>query len=358
MKKIAQFLDRNKRHIATLALVLGFLVDTLVFRNIDLTLSIAILSGYLVLAASSILALASHPRSIPTGFLGRVREWLPVVHQYATGNLLSAFLILYFSSGSLSQSWPFLFIVAIAILGNELITTEKYSIPFQTTLFFLNLSLFFALVAPILLNSLSVSTFLISIIVSLLVFTGFLGIGYVLSRAFATHLHRVIGGVVVVVLVVVGMYFTSVIPPIPLSVKSIGFYHSVTKVGDTYVSEDEAREPYERFFDIGGITLHLAPGEPAYVYTSIFAPAHFGAPVVHKWEYYDTSEKKWITKNTIKFPITGGRPEGYRGYSLIEFPSPGKWRVSVTTTAGAVIGRSTLNIIRVATPVAISQNTI
>lgn len=357
MKRIIKYLNTHKRHVATLALVLGFLVDTLVFRNINLTLSIAILSGYLMLVAGSILALSLPGRTL-SGFLAKMREWLPIVHQYATGNLLSAFLILYFSSGSLSQSWPFLIIVVVAIFGNEFITAEKYVVPFQTTLFFLNLSLFFALATPVFLNSLSVSTFLISIVVALSVFAGFLGVGYVLSRVFVAHAARIIGGAAGVVIMVVGMYFTNVIPPIPLSVKSMGFYHSVTKVGDTYISEDESRESYERFLDIGGITLHLAPGEPAYVYTSIFAPAHFGAHVVHKWEYYDAGVKKWVIKNSIKFPITGGRLEGYRGYSLIEFPSPGKWRVSVTTATGAVIGRSALNIVRVTTPVPISQNPI
>jgi hypothetical protein len=40
----------------------------------------------------------------------------------------------------------------------------------------------------------------------------------------------------------------------------------------------------------------------------------------------------------VAFNLSGGREEGYRGYSIKSDPEPGKWRVQVKTLTGQVIG--------------------
>ncbi|MES2014635.1 MAG: DUF2914 domain-containing protein [Patescibacteria group bacterium] len=347
-----KFLARYKRHLTTAAFLVGFLADIITFRTINLDTSEILLIGYLVIVAGSILILAA-PRGVEEGGIAtRVREWLPIVHQFAAGNLLSAFLVLYFSSGSLSASWPFLLLVVLAAVGNETFSSDRYRVPFQMTLFFLNLVLFSALALPIALGSLGFREFLLSVGLSLAVFILFTLIVSLLSRhTFAQHFKRVSSGVLGVSVLILILYFTHLMPPIPLSAKSIGFYHTVAKVGDTYIATDERRAWYERFLDVNGVVLTLAPGEPAYLYTSIFAPAHFGSDVVHKWEMFDTASGKWILKNSVRFPILGGRQAGYRGYSITESPATGRWRVSVETPEGAVIGRSYLTVQRIAVPV-------
>lgn len=340
MKKLTEFFIRHKHHIATVAFFVGFFVDIITFRTINLDVSQIILAGYLVIVAGSILVLASPVHAGTSKIDQSMRAWLPIIHQYVAGNLLSAFLVLYFSSGSLSQSWPFLIIVALAAFGNETFFVEKYRLPFQTTLFFLNLVLFFALATPIALGSLGFLTFLSSVGISVGFFILFFLIGRFLApSAFSENTSRIVGGVLTVGIVVVLLYVTHLIPPIPLSAKSIDVYHSVTKVGDVYLATDENRSWYERFLDLQGITLHLTSGESAYVFSSIFAPAHFGADVVHQWEHFEPESGRWIVQNTVRFPILGGRPEGYRGYSFIESPMSGRWRISVKTPDGAVIGR-------------------
>jgi len=351
MKKLTEFLTHHKHHLATGAFVVGFFVDIITFRTINLDVSQIILTGYLLIVGGSILVLASPLHVGASKIDTSMRAWLPIIHQYVAGNLLSAFLVLYFSSGSLSQSWPFLIVVALAAFSNETFFIEKYRLPFQTTLFFLNLVLFFALATPIALGSLGLLTFLSSVGVAIAFFILFFLLGrFFAPSAFLHNASRIAGGVLCVVVVVVLLYVTHLIPPIPLSAKSIDAYHSVVKVADTYVATDEVRSWYERFFDIQGVTLHLSPGESAYVFSSIFAPAHFGAGVVHQWELFEPELGKWVIKNRVSFPILGGRPEGYRGYSFMDNPTSGRWRISIKTPDGAVISRMSLIVEQVKTP--------
>lgn len=359
MKKLTEFFSHHKHHLATIAFVGGFLVDIITFRTINLDISQIILAGYLIILAGSILVLASPLHRGVSKIDQSMRSWLPVIQQYVAGNLLSAFLVLYFSSGSLSQSWPFLIIVALAALSNETFFIEKYRLPFQTTLFFLNLVLFFALATPIALGSLGLITFLSSIAISVAFFVLFFLLGrFFAPNAFLENTLRIVGGALSVVVIVILLYVTHLIPPIPLSGKSIDAYHSVVRVGDTYIATDEARSWGERFFDIQGVTLHLASGESAYVFSAIFAPAHFGARVVHQWELFEPALGKWVIKNIVSFPILGGRKDGYRGYSLIEDPALGRWRVSVKTPDGAVISRMYLIVKRVQTPMTVAPKVL
>src|SRR5262249_33726629 len=60
------------------------------------------------------------------------------------------------------------------------------------------------------------------------------------------------------------LYFTNAIPPLPLSLKSAGVYHSLTKDADgSYTLEGEALPWYERFLNYAPV-FHKAPGETVY----------------------------------------------------------------------------------------------
>lgn len=347
MKRIVAYFRTHKHRLATVALIFGFFVDIITFRNLNLTYALILLSAHLFIVAFSILIL-SIPFETRDSFFSRIRLWLPVAQQYSMGNLLSAFLILYSASGSLAASWPFLALVAVAAIGNETFKLEKYRLPFQTTLFFLNLILFFALLWPILFSSISTATFLASITIAAIVFAVFRRTLRLVARdSFIENRARINALAFTVFALVVVLYFTNLIPPIPLALKDVAFYHSVTRSGDSYIVHDEPRALLERYFSFSGTTLHLAAGAPAYVYTAVFAPAQLSTQVVHRWQRWDETRRVWITRNTVHFPIVGGREGGYRGYSLTESPAAGRWRVSAETTSGKVIGRAYLTIVRV-----------
>ena len=138
-------------------------------------------------------------------------------------------------------------------------------------------------------------------------------------------------------------YFANIIPPIPLSIREAGIYHNLTPSGGEYklVGEEES------WFDhlIPGQTIHADANDSLYAYTRVFAPNNLDTTIVHKWQAYDVEAHKWITQSTLSFPIVGGRDEGYRGYSRKSHLAPGKWRVSVETPRGQVLGRINFTVV-------------
>ena len=86
-------------------------------------------------------------------------------------------------------------------------------------------------------------------------------------------------------------------------------------------------------------TASVVSGDPLYFYSAVFAPTKLKTTIVHRWQYFDRVREEWVTASDIPFPISGGRGEGYRGYSMKTALFPGLWRVQVMTERGAVIGR-------------------
>jgi hypothetical protein len=132
------------------------------------------------------------------------------------------------------------------------------------------------------------------------------------------------------------LYFTNIIPPIPLAMKELGVYHSVIKEGGVYVLTEESRE----WWDVWSYrTVHVSKGETAYVFGSVFAPTKLETDITHVWERYDPDGDGWVEKDSVTFRIVGGRDGGYRGYSLKRDLDEGLWRVNVESNRGQLIGR-------------------
>lgn len=56
------------------------------------------------------------------------------------------------------------------------------------------------------------------------------------------------------------------------------------------------------------------------------------------------SEDGWLTSDKIPLTITGGREQGFRGYSFKYNYQPGDWQVRIETENGLEIGRISLEI--------------
>ncbi|MFQ5540704.1 MAG: DUF2914 domain-containing protein [Candidatus Paceibacteria bacterium] len=346
LRNIISYFRRNKHRLATVALIFGFLVDIVTFRNINLSLALTLLAAHLFIVAFTILVLAI-PFEERESFFGKIRAWLPVLQQYSMGNLLSAFLVLYSASGSLQASWPFYVLVATAAVGNETLKLQKYRLPFHTTLLFLNLTLFFALLFPIVLRSISALSFVVALATAAVIFIALRRLlALIAPRVFSENRRRITRGAALVLVTITALYFTNLIPPIPLTLKDAAFYHTVMRTSDAYIAEDESRVFFERYLSLSGTRLTLARGERAYAYTAVFAPAALDAEVVHRWQVWNEARRVWTTRHTVQFPITGGRQGGYRGFSFTENPAPGRWRLSVETEDGRVIGRAYLVVER------------
>lgn len=347
--RLLSFLQRYEHRLSTLLFVVGFATDLVTFTLLDLPVVNLFFIGYLILAAfftfltHTMRRFAVHPSAWRRG----IAVISPLAATFTIGGLLSGFLIFYTKSAVLSVSWPFLLLLLTIFLGNEFFRSYRSHIAFQTVLFFFALYAYAIFGLPLYINELGPDIFLWSTAIALAVFTVFLVLLSLASweRLKAT-LGRIVIGTVAVVVTVVALYFSGLVPPIPLTLKESGIYHGVSRIDGGYQVTHEGWSRWSRFLPR---EIHHVPGTPLYAYSAIFAPTSFSVNVVHRWERYDESSKKWITESMVAFTLAGGRAGGYRGYSEKSDPRPGDWRVTIETLEGQVIGRLNFEVENVPT---------
>jgi hypothetical protein len=137
------------------------------------------------------------------------------------------------------------------------------------------------------------------------------------------------------------LYFLNVIPPIPLSLEEAVVAHEVVRIDDAYEVTVPDRGFFASFDPKNKITKR--PGQPIYMYTSVFAPTRISTNIQHIWQKKD-AEGKWQTRSTIPFAISGGRDGGYRGYTLSSQVDAGKWRVLIALPNGQIIGLKSFTV--------------
>lgn len=142
------------------------------------------------------------------------------------------------------------------------------------------------------------------------------------------------GGTVLIVFVL--FYILGWIPPVPLSVQNMGIYHMIEKNGDQYLVSHE--NPWWRFWHKGDQDFRALAGDKVYFFAQIFSPGRFDDSVILHW-YYKDPRSGWQSTDRIPMRVTGGRKNGYRGFSVKQNYSPGEWRISVETTDSREIGR-------------------
>jgi hypothetical protein len=136
--------------------------------------------------------------------------------------------------------------------------------------------------------------------------------------------------------ILIGFYFLNWIPPVPLSLKFGGIFHQVTKKADAYHLRYEAGAWYQ-FFKRSDQPFR---GDgPAYCFTAVFAPVDLKTTIYHRWQYRVAAGRTFAQTDRIAIAISGGREEGYRGYTVKQRVIPGFWRVDVETEDGRIIGR-------------------
>lgn len=336
--------SRHERSLGAALFTFGFLTDLFTFGLLPVGVVNLFFLTYLAIAA--ICTFGTHVISV---YRERDAWWrkalsvlFPLGAQYALGGLLSGFVVFYTKSSVLAVSWPFLVLLLLVYGGNEYFRKHKEHLVFQTVLFFFALYAYSIFALPLLLGQLGPWIFLGSTLLAAFVFGFFL---FLLKLANTVRYKEsrppIVAWSIGVLLAINAAYFTGLIPPIPLVMSHAGVYQSLARQGDAYVARAEEPKPWWNPFPE---TVRHVAGTPLYVFSAIKAPVAFSTSVTHEWEYY-VPGKGWERRNRISFPITGGRAEGYRGYSLVENPAPGKWRV-VISTGGQTIGRLTFNVER------------
>lgn len=345
-KNMQELVHWYERYVSPVSLVAGFISDNLILlKRVDLWTTDALFIFYLALSSAGILLInALEAGKIRAKFLVDASPAIPIVVQFAVGGLFSGFLSLYSRSAGYAASWIFVFLVAALLLGNERFARFYVRVPVQISILFTTLFSFLIFFLPVVFHQIGPWMFAFSGVTALVLISLFLTLLIRIVPAIKKQLTTCARTVAVIYIVFNVFYFTNIIPPLPLSLKDAGVYHSVVHdvTDGTYVVSGEPQPWYDSIYPFDE-TFHELPGQSVYIYTSVFAPSGLSTQILHEWQYDDSG--KWVTEATIEYPIQGGRDGGYEGYSELLDPAPGSWRVNVVTQYGQLIGRVSFTVV-------------
>lgn len=345
MRSLVSWWDRHERRLSAVSLIAGFLFDLFIAKRPDSLADNILLLSYLLIAAVLIVVLNLRDMRRRAGMTIAQPVILLLILQFCFGGLASNLLVLYGKSGTLTVSALFLALLAAMLIGNEFLKTRYEHLRFNIGVYYLLLFTYCIIAVPTFItHRIGAGTFVLSGVISLCVVGVFL---YVLYRTiFNRDRKRLVEAVAVIAAVFLffnGLYFLRVIPPVPLSVKDIGIYHSVLRSGGGYDAQYEPA-PWWEFWSRTNSVFTRAPGDSAYCFSSVFAPTDVTVPIYHRWLRYDENVKEWRTVARVSFPIAGGRDEGYRGYTVKMLTEAGRWRCDVETEDGRLIGRAAFTV--------------
>ena len=340
------FYERFEKYISPVALISGFTFDYFTLKRVDFLFDNLLIIFYLIFAGASIVLINLFETNRGRNkFVENIYEFLPLFVQFSFGGLFSAFVIFYSKSASLFTSGAFILILAIFLIGNEFFKKRYSKLVFQVGVYFVAISSFSIYFLPVLIKKMGAPIFLLSGVISLILISIFIFIINRLIPERQDERGKLSGLVVLGLYISINiLYFTNVIPPIPLSLKTADVFHNVERqVDGNYLVFGEYSNVWREKFSLSQ-KIHLISGEPVYVFSSIFAPTDLRIGLVHNWQYFDEDKGEWISAGKITFPIKGGRSEGYRGFSKKENVFEGEWRVDIETERGQVIGRVRFDI--------------
>lgn len=341
-----QTVSAVKRHWLTIAFILGFVVDNLTLNRVDQLFDNLILAFYVVLAMAALLLMYASAADKIEGKAGDFfRKYAVVAVQYAFGGLLSGMLIFYGRSGSWADSWPFLLIILLAIYGNETLHDRVSRLIYNLAILFIGLLTYVVLLIPVISGKMGPWVFFGSALLALVIMAGYVQlVRLIVPRFIALHFKSIIFTVGAIYVGLNFLYFANIIPPIPLSLKEVGVYHSVVRFenGDYELKYEKGSwwQPLKKSDDV----YHARPGDNIFCFAQVFAPTRLSTEIFHRWEYYDEAKREWVEHLRTSYSIAGGRDSGYRGYTLIKNYRDGQWRCSVETSRGQVLGREKFEV--------------
>lgn len=337
--QLKELYEKYEERISIGSLLLGFVIDSFTLQRIDSLFENLWFLGNLVVAGTCIIVL-NRMRSRE----GWKHFFVINLLQFDIGALLGGFFIFYFRSSALSTAWPFLLVLVFAMVANELFQKRYARLTFQLSFLYLAIFSFSIFILPLLFHYIGALIFLLSGVVSLATIWLFIKLLTHFAREKLleekTHVWSFIGVIFVCLNL---LYFTNLIPPIPLSLKDIGVYHSVTKQGDggyVVVGENKRFLDYLKFHE----EVHWDGSKPLYIYSAIFSPGSLNTNIVHEWQYR-AGDGEWVTSTRIPIFISGGRDDGFRTYSTKYNLSTGLWRVNIETPRGQLLGRKVFEVV-------------
>lgn len=323
-----------KKYLPALAFFGGFLWDAMTIGRRVNAIDLLILTVYLLATVfiikslvkktnmlqnnAAATTLANHPLESEAHWKARL-PYLTL--QFLFGSLFCALFILYYKSASHLTAIAWSLILAVLLIANEFLENHYKQFTVIWTLFGFCLILLLNFVLPYILGSVHWVWFYISIMFGVILTLALkLKISPHLGHIYPTYL---------IAIIVASAYVLDVIPPVPLVKRDMAVGTNLEKVDGKYVLHEDKAPPF-RFIRNIQKTVHIKPGQKVYCIAAVFAPAGLKTKLYHRWEYLDP-QKGWQLIERIGFDLTGGRNNGFRGYTYKENVKFGQWRVIVET---------------------------
>jgi hypothetical protein len=336
----------TKRYQPLISFFAGFTWDSLTLTRIDLILDNMVMFSYIILTGLFIYIYnLVEANVIQKPFIQKYKDWYPNIIQFFFGGLFSGYVVYYFQSASITKNWLFVLFLILLLISNEFIKNRLSNFIFQFSLYYLAAFSFFTFYLPVLFETINPFVFILGGIVSSLFVAGLI---YLLYKRIKESLKQQFKQLAItlasIYLVFNILYFTNIIPPVPLSLKEAGIYHDVEREEDQYTLKFEEGKWYEFFKDSDDV-FHYTEGDVVYCFASVFAPTNLDTRIYHHWQMYNTSTEEWITTDRTHYRITGGRDGGYRGYTNKQNVTEGLWRVEVENQREQVLGSISFEIV-------------
>jgi len=335
--------ERNEHAFDIAAFIGGFLFDIAMLDRIDSWFTIGQQAAYLVLIAVILLQMFFAEGKAPPELskMSTIKRWYyeyrtALVH-FLLGTLLNLYTLFFFKSSSLFVSFAFMIVLVLLLVANDSKRLKALGVSLKFALFSLCVLSFCASIVPVLVGSIGLFIFLLSMLVACVPIA-------VIYRRIRIHApdraqqarRQILLPFALVLIGFLSLYLFRLIPPVPLSIPFIGVYHDVGRSVDTYWLSHE--RPFWRIWHHGDQKFLAQPGDKVYVYFRIFSPTRFSDEVLMRW-YWKDNTGRWRLQDSIPIKILGGREQGFRGYGVKSNYQPGDWKLQVETTDEREIGR-------------------
>ncbi|MDH5560776.1 MAG: DUF2914 domain-containing protein [Deltaproteobacteria bacterium] len=340
IRDLFSIMEKYRKYFPLIAFIVGFSWDSLTLSRIDRVIDNIRLLIYLIVLYGLILITNFIDRDvIKKGKLLQYKDYYPIGIHFIIGSLFSAFVIYYFQSASLSKNILFVGILAFFLVAIEFLNNRLKNIYFQFGLLFLVNFAYFTFFVPVIAKSTSIYTFVVAGVISVSIVGSMIALFYFKGVFLSVkQVYLNIALVLTIFFMINWLYALNLIPPVPLSLKMGGVYHSIEKQGNKFALEYETM-PWYHFWSQSDPVFHFAEGDQIIGFTAIFAPNELKEEIVHHWQRYVVEKKQWVTYDVIGFEIEGGRERGFRGHTKKKYIANGEWRIEVRTKKNRLLGR-------------------
>ena len=338
--KFRKFIQKHEKYLPIVFFIGGFIFDSLTLGRIDRLYDTIVLCLHMTgLSMTVYLYNISEDGKLRFNFLERYKVYLPLAIQFFFGALSSAYVVYFSRSVSLSKTASFFVILVALLFANEILKKRISNKYLQLSVYFFISYVFFAFMIPVFLKEMNTTIFIISGGVSLVVSIFLSTLIYIVSPSTRAEIHlgKLIGLILTIYALVNLFYYLRLIPPVPLALQNGIIAHDITLVDNTYKVTYERKKWYV-FWREHKSKFSYQSDESVYIFTSIFAPTDLDQSILHRWSWYNESTKEWELVEDIGYDITGGRDDGYRGYTFKNNVKQGEWRVEVLTNEELVLG--------------------